>query len=43
MTDFDIDVAPGVVFDDITSYIDEHDADGAMKVEVVENKHFIIY
>lgn len=41
MTDFDIDVAPGVVFDDLVSYNEEH-AEGKMKIEVVENKHFLI-
>lgn len=41
MTDFDIDVAPGVVYDDIVSYIEEH-GDGKMKCDVVENKHFVL-
>ena len=41
MTDFDIDVAPGVVFDDLVQY-NEEQADGKMKIEVVEKKHILI-
>jgi hypothetical protein len=41
MTDFDIDVAPGVVFDDLVSF-NEEQAEGKMNIEVVENKHILI-
>ena len=37
MTDFDIDVAPGVVWDDLNTFNAEH-LDSKMKIEHVENK-----
>jgi len=37
MTDHDIDVAPGVVWDDLNNFNAEH-LDGKMKIEHVENK-----
>ena len=41
MTDFDIDVAPGVVWDDINTFNADH-MEGKMKIEKTDNKHIII-
>ena len=41
MTDFDIDVVPGVIWDDIQSYNTEF-YDNKMVIEKVENKHIKI-
>jgi hypothetical protein len=41
MTDFDIDVVPGVMWDDLNTFNAEHQ-DGKMKIEKVDNKHIII-
>jgi hypothetical protein len=41
MTDFDVDVVPGVIFDDLNSFNEEY-RDGKLTIEKVDNKHILI-
>lgn len=41
MTDYDVDVVPGVVFDDLNTFNQEH-KDGKLTIEKVDNKHILV-
>jgi len=41
MTDFDIEVQPGVIWDDLNTFNEEH-LEGKMKIEKVDNKHILM-
>mgnify|MGYP006891227734 CR=1 FL=1 len=41
MTDFDVDVVPGVLWDDLNTFNEEH-LEGKMKIEKVDGKHILM-
>lgn len=41
MTDYNIDVVPGVIWDDLNTFNVEH-LEGKMKIEHIEGKHILI-
>ena len=41
MTDHDIDVTPGVIWDDLNTFNEEH-FEGGLKIEKVDGKHILM-
>ena len=41
MTDYDVDVVPGVIFDDLNQF-NEENKDGKLTIEKVDNKHILL-